>query len=234
MNRKKILLKLSGTIFQEKRTRDSSSFLVHHIADQIKQLKNKYQFGIVIGGGNFFRGSQHGKKLGTRPMVNHYAGMVATIINGLLLQDLLSQDNVNADLLSAFNCPEFAKPISPQNINRAFDKNDCVIFSGGTGNPYFTTDTNAVIRALEIDTKTVWKATDVDGVYDSDPNKNKNAKLIQNVSYEEAKTMNLKIMDQTAFTLASEHDISVQVFNIFEKNALMSVAQDKNFGSTIC
>ena len=231
--RKPILLKLSGTVFQKQKNDSDDSLPINHIVEQIKQLNKEYQFAIVIGGGNFFRGSQQGKTIGTRPMVNHYVGMIATIMNGLLLQDLLSQTHLNADLLSTFICPEFAKPISPQIITKSFKENDIIIFSGGTGNPFFTTDTNAIVRALEIHTDEVWKATDVDGVYDSDPKKNHDAKLIAKTTYKQALEHNLNIMDQTAFTLAEEHGITTRVFNIFKKNALLDVAQNKQFGSTI-
>ena len=232
-HKKRILLKLSGTIFQKKSGKYDEHLWVNHIVEQIKELNNEFQFGIVIGGGNFFRGSQHGRSIGTRPMANHYVGMIATIMNGLLLQDLLSQQNLNADLLSTFICPEFAKPISPQIITKSFNENDIVIFSGGTGNPFFTTDTNAIVRALEIQTTQVWKATDVNGVYDDDPNINQHAKLISKTSYKKAQKDNLKIMDKTAFTLAEEHNITIRIFNIFKENALLNAAKDIFFGSTI-
>ena len=221
--RKKVLLKLSGTIFQEKFCDQSETTWAHHIVDQIKQLQNDFQLGIVIGGGNFFRGNQQGKSLGIRPITSHYVGMISTVMNGVLLQDLLYQQNIKAEVLSSFFFPKFSKPISPQNILTAFEKKDCVIFSGGTGSPFFTTDTNAVIRALEIEADEVWKGTDVDGVYDSDPNVNEKAKRLSLVTHDEAKKMNLKIMDSTAFTLAQEHDISFRVFNVFTKNALFVV-----------
>ena len=231
--RKKVLLKLSGTIFQEKYCDQNKTTWAHHIVDQISQLQEDFQLGIVIGGGNFFRGNQQGKSLGIRPITSHYVGMISTIMNGILLQDLLYQKNVKAEVLSALFFPEFSKAISPRNITSAFDENDCIIFSGGTGNPFFTTDTNAVIRALEIGADQVWKATDVDGVYDSDPKKNNGAKLLSSLTHSQAKKMNLEIMDLSAFTLAEEHDISFRIFNVFTENSLLNVAENKTFGSTV-
>jgi uridylate kinase len=207
--------------------------LASNIASQIKSLSDEYLFGIVIGGGNFFRGSQHGKLYGLSPWSAHTVGMLATVMNGVMLRDSIIKSGLDCVLLSALNCPQIAQPISQDSIAAAVDRRSCIIFAGGTGNPYFTTDTNAVLRALELGAQEIWKGTTIDGVYDQDPRTHKNAKRLQHVSYAYALENHLAIMDATAFTLAAEQGLSIRVFNIFGTNAIIRAAQDKNFGSSI-
>ncbi len=225
---KSILIKISGELFL-----DNSSNLISNVIQQIKEIKKNHNVGIVLGAGNLFRGSDHGKKLGIKNTTAHTAGMVATIINGLVLQDLLEKENAPTQLFSAINCPQVACTIKQKTIDDAIAKNKCLIFVGGTGNPFFTTDTNAILRALQIDAQEVWKATKVEGIYSDDPIKNKDSKFYKKLTYKEVIEQNLKIMDQTAITLAQEHNIKVRVFSIFEKDALIKVSQDENIGSSI-
>ena len=220
-----ILIKLSGEVF--------CGDFVQTLISQIKELKKKFNIGIVVGAGNIFRGNQHGKQLDIKKTTAHTAGMVATIINGLILKDLLEKDGVEAELFSAINCPEVACIIKQSKIDKTLKQNKVLIFTGGTGNPFFTTDTNAVLRALQIGAKQILKGTKVDGIYESDPMENKDSKLLKKLTYKEFLEKELKVMDLTAITLAQEHNLKIKVFNLFEKEALLKVIQNADFGSTI-
>lgn len=231
-SRKLILLKLTGNIIPQL---DSSCNidLLNSLAEQIKQLKSQYLFSIVIGGSNIFKGSLGIKYLGISAQNSHYCGMLATISNGLVLQDILAKFDVKTTLFCALDCPEIGIAISGQNIKSAKENSDCLIFTAGTGNPYFTTDTNAILRALQTNSNQVWKGTKVDGVYDKDPNLFNNAKFLDKINFEYAIEKKLSIMDQSAFALARENNITIRIFNIFSPNALIKASQDSNFGSTI-
>jgi uridylate kinase len=229
----RILLKLSGQIFINQQTGLPDAGLATSIASQIKLLSEQYHFGIVIGGGNFFRGNQHGKVYGLSPWSAHTTGMLATVMNGVMLRDIMVRTGLDCILVSALDCPQIAQPINQYVINEAADRNSCIIFAGGTGNPYFTTDTNAVLRALEFGAKEIWKGTSIDGVYDRDPRTYKDAKRLQHISYTYALENRIAIMDATAFALASEQNLTIRVFNVFESDAIIHAAQDKTFGSSI-
>jgi uridylate kinase len=229
----RILLKLTGQIFAHKSTGLFESAMVKSIVCQIKELSSTYQFGIVIGGGNMFRGSQQGKQLGLTPWAAHTCGMVATLVNGIALRDLLTQQGVSTSLVSALEIPTVAQSISQQIVDQNMQDGNCIIFAGGTGNPYFTTDTNAILRALQIGTTQVWKGTSVPGIYDQDPAHNKQAQLLKTVTYAQALENKLGIMDATAYTLAQEHGLIIRVFDIFAPNALVKAATSKQFGTII-
>jgi uridylate kinase len=220
-------------MFLHKTTGQAEPTLVNSIVDQIKELSQTYQFGIVIGGGNMFRGSQQGKQLGLTLWAAHTCGMLATLINGTALRDLLAQKGVATTLVSALSIPEVALPISQQTIEQHIHNHDCIIFAGGTGNPYFTTDTNAILRAIQMGATEIWKGTSVPGVYNQDPAKNKDATLLKTVTYTQALDKKLGIMDATAFTLAQEHGLTVRVFDIFAPHALVTAATDNEFGTII-
>jgi uridylate kinase len=233
MNTKqRILCKLTGEIFLDS-NKSLSATMINHVIEQIVILRNSYQFGIVIGGGNFFRGNQQGKKLGISASVGHQVGMLATMMNGLIIKDLLELHGVSTSLFCAMPSPEVGKQISQQSIDTALQSDQTLVFSGGTGNPYFTTDTNAILRALQIDAAQVWKGTHVDGVYNADPKKDPQATLLKSISYDAALQHKLGIMDATAFALAQQYQQKVRIFNIFEPNALIKAAQDPDFGSII-
>ena len=150
MKKKIILLKLTGTIFTDPKTKKMTRSFIDSIIEQLKQLSKSYQIGIVIGGGNFFRGSRDNDTLKLRPSIAHTIGMMGTAMNGLILYDLLEKEDIKTTLFCALNCHDAGKPISQQSIDNALTEKDILIFSGGTGNPYISTDTNAVIRAQEI------------------------------------------------------------------------------------
>lgn len=232
-----ILIKLSGEFFcaqdQKSCVHDFDYARLKDLANQIKQLCKNHKIGIVVGGGNFFRASKQGKQLKMHQPNADAAGMLATVLNGIILQDLLAQVDLASCVLSAFTIDSMVPRISQQLIDAALSENKVIIFVGGTGNPFFTTDTNAVLRALQMNAKQVWKATKVDGVYSADPKLDKKAKKLKTVGYTQVLEDNLKIIDPTAITLAAENRVKIRVFDIFDKNALLKVAKDSDFGSTI-
>jgi len=231
--RKRILLKLTGELFIDPDTSEISNNVIKNVVKQIKQLQKHYQFGIVTGGGNFFRGDEQGKQLGITSGSSHQIGMLATMMNGLMVNDFLTQENIDSQIFTAQLCLGVGSPINHDSLKTALKQDKHLIFVGGTGNPFFTTDTNAVLRALEIEADEIWKGTDVDGIYSSDPHKDSSAEFIKDITYKEALERNLKVMDATAFTLASSHNLAIRVFNIFDKKALLHASSDKNFGSKI-
>lgn len=232
-SKKRILLKLTGELFLDPQSRELSPTMLNSVILQIKKLEKTHQFGIVVGGGNFFRGNQHGKRLGLTASVGHQIGMLATLMNGLILKDLLQAQDVPAALLCAMPSPEVGEGISQQNIDSALENNWTIVFTGGTGNPFFTTDTTAILRSLQISAHEVWKGTNINGVYTADPRTNPNAQPLKTVRFAQAFEQKLGIMDLTAYAMAEQYDKTIRVFNIFDQNALLKAAQDTNFGSVI-
>lgn len=229
----KILLKLTGELFLDRKTHTLTADGAHNVIKQIKALEETHQFSIVIGGGNFFRGNLHGVKLGINASIGHQIGMLATMMNGLIIQDLLEQHKLPNALFCAMPSPEVGKPIAQQTLEASLEKNETLIFTGGTGNPFFTTDTNAILRALQVGAHEIWKGTHVDGIYNCDPKKNPAAYLVKKMHYAQALQDNIGIMDRTAFALAQEYKQKVRIFNIFTDSALIRAAQDTEFGSLI-
>ena len=240
---KRIVLKLSGELFSSHANKLSKGphkgigvcnvDLIESIIRQINEIRNKAIISIVVGGGNFFRGESDGKLLGLAPATSHEIGMLATVMNGLILQAFLEREAVPCVLFSAIRCPQLAQTIQQKTIDTALQENKCLIFSGGTGNPFFTTDTAAVLRSLQTNATEIWKATKVDGIYDKDPEIDASATLIKKTTYQEALDKRLQIMDLTAITLAQHHDKVIRVFNLFTPDALCKAFQDDTFGSTI-
>jgi uridylate kinase len=228
-----ILIKLTGELFISPQDHAKDPCLLREVIRQIARLREQFHVGIVIGGGNYFRGSIQGKKLGMQPWHAHTVGMFATIMNGLVMADLLEQNNVPNTLFSALPCPNAGTTITPEAVCAAREANHIMIFAGGTGNPFFTTDTNAVLRTLQIGATELWKASGVDGIYDQDPQKNASARLLKRVSYHDALEQKLGIMDLSALALAAEHALRIRVFSIYGADALLRAAEDKDFGSVI-
>jgi uridylate kinase len=226
-NKKNILLKISGEVFSSKEKELES------IIKQLKVLKTKCNIGIVIGAGNIFRGRSNGKELNLEKASADEVGMLATIVNGRMLQAILEKVEIPSVIYSAIECPKICEPLSQNKINLAMKIHLTPIFVGGTGNPYFSTDTTSVIRGLQIKANEIWKATKVDGVFDKDPKKDKNAKLIKKISYDEVIEKKLGIMDLTAITLAKQNKVKIRVFNLFEENALLKAFSEPDFGSII-
>lgn len=232
-SKKRILLKLTGEIFLDPTTHALTAKRTTGIIEQIKKLSDTHQFGIVIGGGNFFRGNHQGVALGLTASVGHQTGMLATMMNGLILKDLFEQAGITTDLFCAITCPEVGKSISNQAIATALEQGHTLIFTGGTGNPFFTNDTNAIIRGLQIGAQQIWKGTNVDGVYTDDPRVDPNAQLLKTVSFDQALADKFGIMDLTAFALANQYKQTIRVFNIHAPHSLLQVAADTHFGTTI-
>lgn len=230
--RTRILLKITGAALSDTRGALCTSTL-HMIACQIKNLAATHHFGIVVGGGNIVRGNALVKTAGISPLSAHSAGMVATIFNGLIIQAVFEQEGVACRLLSAISCPALAPLITPDTVHDTIAAGSVPIFVAGTGNPFFTTDTTAIIRALQMNACQVWKGTHVDGVYSRDPRTDPTANKLSQLSYAHALEHNLGIMDKSAYILAQEHQITTYVFNIFEPTILEQVAQGSNPGTRI-
>lgn len=233
ISKRKILLKLSGTILVDQTTGKPSITLLKSLIDQIITLHASHQFALVIGGGNIFRGQKHGKDLQLRASTAHQIGMLATVCNGLVIQDICTQKALDCQLFCAIEVPSIAQNITVAALDAALAAHHLVIFTGGTGNPFFTTDTCAVVRALQIDAHEVWKATNVDGVYTSDPEHNPTAKKITRLLYTDALAQQLAIMDSAAYALANTHKLPIRIFDVFAPNALLNAAHNENFGSIL-
>jgi uridylate kinase len=237
---KNILLKLSGEFFQGQPGKTNTAHnicmdvaFVNSIIQQIKELNHTHHINIVIGGGNFFRGQKEGKALGLEQSAADTVGMLATVMNGIILRNLFEQADIEAVVLSAYDIPGIVPQVNLTLIKQAQAQRAVIIFVGGTGNPYFSTDTASIIRALQTKSCEVWKASTVDAVYDDDPVKNSQAKPLKKLTYADVLSRSLKVMDLTAITMAKEHNIKLRVFSIFEPNALLHVAQNTDVGSTI-
>lgn len=231
--RRRVLLKLTGEVLLSQDKKSLTASVLNTIIMQIKKLHATYDFGIVIGGGNFFRGNQHGRLLGLTASAGHNVGMLATMMNGIIIKDLFEQHGLKTVLLSALPCSEIGSPITTQAITDALNQARIIVFMGGTGNPFFTTDTSAILRGLQMNADEIWKGTLVDGVYSSDPKKDPQAILLHTVSYQETLEHRYGIMDLTAFALASEHKMPIRIFNIFAADALQRVVEESGFGTRI-
>lgn len=230
---KRILLKLSGEALLGKQSTGVDPDVANYIADEIKSLSRlKIQIGIVIGGGNIFRGIEASAK-GMDRTTADYMGMLATVINSLALQSALEMHGLPTRVQSSIEMREIAEPFIQRKAVRHLEKGRIVIFAGGTGNPYFSTDTAAALRAMEIRADVIMKATKVDGVYDADPVKNKSAVMFKNISYIDVLTKNLKVMDSTAITLCRDNSLPIVVFNLQKKGNIRSVICGKKIGTYV-
>ena len=233
MKYKRVLLKLSGEALMGHQKYGIDSDVLSSYAKDIKSIvSEKCQLAIVIGGGNIYRGVQS-EKSGFDRVQGDHMGMLATIINGMALQSALESLDIETRLQTAIRMEQIAEPYIRRRAIRHLEKNRVVIFGGGTGNPYFTTDTAAALRAVEIEADTILKGTRVDGVYSSDPEKDKNATKFDNISFDKAYELDLKIMDLTAFTLCKENKLPINVFNMNEKGNLLKVCEGKQVGTLI-
>ncbi len=206
---------------------------VQHYAEEIKSaVEQGAQVAIVIGGGNIFRGIQATAN-GVDRVQGDYMGMLATIINSMALQSALEQQGMPTRLMSAIEMKEICEPFIRRRAVRHLEKGRVVIFGAGTGNPYFTTDTAASLRAIEIEADVILKGTRVDGIYNADPEKNKNAKRFDRISFDKAYKMGLQIMDLTAFTLCKENKLPIIVFNINKKGNLKNLLKNKKIGTLV-
>ena len=230
---KRVLLKISGEALLGDGGYGIDPVITAGIADQIKEVNEMgVEIAVVIGGGNFWRGTSASANGMDRNTADHI-GMLATIMNALGLQNALEKIGVFTRVLSAISMQEVAEPFIRRRAVRHLEKKRVVIFAGGTGNPYFTTDTAAALRALEINAEIIFKATKVDGVYDSDPFKNKNAKKFERLSYIEVLNKNLRVMDSTAISLCRENDLPIIVFDLTTPGNIKGVIMGKKIGTLV-
>jgi len=234
MKYKRILLKLSGEALMGKKNLGIDSERLHDYAKDIKQITDLgVQVAVVIGGGNIFRGFDSNNEYKIDRVQGDHMGMLATVINGLALQSALENVGAPTRLQTAIKINEVAEPFIRRKAIRHLDKGRVVIFGGGTGNPYFTTDSAAVLRAIEIESDVILKGTRVDGIYDEDPEKNINAIKFDNISFEEVLKKGLKVMDTTAFTLSQENKLPIIVFDMNKKGNLLKLISGEKIGTTV-
>jgi uridylate kinase len=230
---KRILLKLSGEVLRSDRELEIDPAVVKNIAEEIRAIQAlNVEVGIVVGGGNIFRGLSASNRGMDRVVADHM-GMLATMINSLALQDFLGRDGVSTRVMSAIRLDAMAEPYIHQKALAHLEKGRVVIFAAGTGNPYFTTDTAAALRAIEIGAHAILKGTKVDGVYDKDPKLGTDAVKYDYITYNEVLERELKVMDATAVTLCRENAIPIIVFKLLEKGNLKRVVIGENVGTVV-
>lgn len=233
MLHKRILLKLSGEALMGDHHHGIDPQRLDDYAKEIKEIhKTGVQIAIVIGGGNIFRGISGASK-GMDRVQADYMGMLATVINGLALQNALEENDVPTRLQTAIKIEAIAEPFIKRKATRHLEKGRVVIFGSGTGNPYFTTDSAAVLRAIEINADVILKGTRVDGIYNEDPELNKGAIKFESLSFDEALSRGLKIMDTTAFTLSHENNLPIIVFDMNTKGNLKKIINGEKIGTKV-
>ena len=230
---KRVLLKLSGEALMGEQEFGISSDVIASYARQIKEIADLgVEVSVVIGGGNIFRGLS-GATQGVDRVTGDHMGMLATVINSLALQNSIGKLGVQTRVLTAIEMPKIAEPFIKRRAQRHLEKGRVVIFGAGTGNPYFTTDTAAALRAIEMNTKVVLKATKVDGIYDKDPVKYADAVKYETVTYTEVLNKNLKVMDATAISLCRENKLPIIVFDSLTEGNIKRVIMGEKIGTTV-
>ena len=229
----RVLLKLSGEILAGERGFGVDPVKAKALADEVKSVRDLgVEVGVVIGGGNIIRG-ELAEVQGMDRVSADYLGMLATIINAITLQDALETIGCQTRTLTAISISQLAEPYIRRRAVRHLEKGRVAILAGGTGNPYFSTDTAAVLRATEIEAEAVMKGTKVDGVYDKDPMKSDDAKKFDSISYKEVIESDLKVMDMTAITMARENDLPIVVFDVNCPGNLKKILEGNNLGTTV-
>lgn len=229
----RVLLKLSGEALKGDKPFGISESVIKDIAIQIEELHYLgVQIAIVCGGGNFFRGVRS-NTLGIDRVSADYMGMLATVMNGIALRDVLERQGMQSRLISALEIRAIAEPFIRNRVVGHMEKGRIVIFSSGTGNPFFTTDTAAALRSIEIKADVFLKATMVDGVYSDDPKKNKDSIKFEHISYQEVLNRELKVLDSTAVTLCKENHLPIKIFNITKKGNIVKAVTDEHIGTSI-
>ena len=230
---KRVLLKLSGEALAGEKAFGISTDFISRIANEIKDVHELgVELAIVLGGGNIFRGIA-GTAQGMDRTSSDYMGMLATVINSLALQDCLEKIGIHTRVLSAIEMHQLAEPYIRRRAVRHLEKQRVVIFAAGTGNPYFTTDTAASLRAMEVEADIIMKATRVDGVYDDDPLKNKDAVMFKTLDYIDVLKRNLKVMDSTSISLCMDHNLPILVFNLNTPGNFKRVAMGEELGTIV-
>jgi uridylate kinase len=229
----RIVLKLSGESFQGSQGFGIDAETVHSIAREVKEVSDLgVQMAIIVGGGNIFRGTRQ-KSLSIDRATGDYMGMLSTVINGLALQDALEKQGVWTRLQSAIEMHQVAEPFIRRRAMRHLEKGRVVIFAAGTGNPYFSTDTAAALRAMEIKAHVILKATRVDGIYDADPEKVSTAKMFDRITYMEVIQKGLAVMDSTAISLCMDNRMPIIIFNMNTPGNIRRVVRGETVGSTV-
>ena len=229
----RILLKLSGEALAGERGIGFDFATLHRFAEEVKDVVDLgVSMGLVIGGGNIVRGSQL-SQFGMDRVSADYMGMLGTVINALAMQDSLEKKGVDTRVMTAIRMEEVAEPYIRRRALRHFEKGRTVIFAGGTGNPYFSTDTAAALRAIQMKADVIIKATSVDGIYSADPKKNPDAELYDELSYRDVIVQGLGVMDQTAITLCAENHLPLIVLNLKHKGAIASAVRGERIGTIV-
>lgn len=230
---KRILLKLSGESLLGEKGHGIDPAMLNFFAKEIKRIHDLgVQVGIVIGGGNIYRGLNAGEQ-GIDRVTGDQMGMLATVINALALQNAFENHGMFTRLMTSINMEEIAEPYIRRRAIRHLEKGRIVIFGAGTGHPYFSTDTAASLRAIEIEAEVILKGTRVDGVFDSDPEKNPNASIFKKITYLDVLKKNLRVMDMTAISLCQENELPIIIFNMNKTNNLLKVITGKKVGSAV-
>ncbi len=230
---RRVVLKLSGEVLAGEDKQGINVKIIRGLAEEIRDIhRDGVEMAIVIGGGNIFRGVKAASD-GMDRAIGDYMGMMATVINGLALQDFLEKEGLTTRLQTAIEIKSVAEPFIRRKAIRHLEKKRIVILSGGTGNPYFTTDTTAALRAVELDADVIFKATKVDGVYDADPVKNPKARRYRKLSFQDALQKQLKVMDSTAFSLCLDNKMPIQVFDMGKEGNLKKAVQGQAIGTLI-
>jgi len=231
---RRILLKLSGEALLGKHAYGIDVAILRSLSQEIRDVSSLgVQVALVVGGGNIFRGIQTSRQYGIDRVSADYMGMLATVINSLALQERLERDGVMTRVLSAIEMRSIAEPYIRRRALRHLEKGRVVIFAAGTGNPYFTTDTAAALRAMEISSDAILKATRVDGVYDKDPMLHKKAKMFKELTYIDVLRKNLKVMDATAISLCMDNDLPIVVFNLTKRGNIRKVIMGEKIGTVV-
>ncbi len=231
---KKILLKLSGEILSDNKSSILSESAIKPLVEEIAEVHAMgVDVAVVIGAGNIIRGTELVKKLGVERVKADYTGMLATVINGMVLQDMLESLGCETRMMTAINMSELAEPFIRRKAISHLNKHRIIIFTAGTGNPFFTTDTASVLRAIEINADVVLKGTKVDGIFDHDPVKNKKAKQFSQIEYANVMRDKLRIMDMTAISLSQENKLPIIVYNSTVYGNLIKIIKGKNIGTLV-
>ncbi len=228
---KRIVLKISGESLKKKKIIDKN-ILIFIVQEIKKILKKNIQISIILGGGNILRGKDL-NYLNIDNIISDQVGMLSTTINGLILYDFFKKNRINTKIVSTINIKGICNFYSHIKINKYLKQNKVVIITSGIGHPLFTTDTASCLKAIETKSDILIKATKVNGVYDSDPNLNKNAKFIKNITYKKIIKKNIKIMDIVSYYIAKKHKLPIYIYNIYKKNALYNIIMDKKKEGTL-
>ena len=230
---KRVLVKLSGEALAGEAGFGIDFSVIDRITEEIREVHGMgASLGLVLGGGNIMRGTTASQQ-GMDRVSADYMGMLATVINALAVQDILERKDVETRVMTAIRMEELAEPYIRRRAQRHLEKGRVVLFAGGTGNPYFSTDTAAVLRALEIEADVIIKATNVDGIYSSDPKKDPDAEFIPELGYQDAITRDLEVMDANAFGLCKKNNLPIIVMNVNQQGAIARVVEGERVGTLV-